>query len=144
MIFKEKEMSRVSVNDLLRAAKEYYRDGLYAKYGKDFRQYEKPTEYIDLAKKHIDLVGNVCRRKHAFMWAKARIASREFPPHMNHPLDIARNIAHRRCDELYRSIWKAVYLHEVGQRLPLSDAGQTLLTSARAEISEAIGLTPTR
>ena len=74
---REAQMSRVSANDLLRAAKEHYRDGLYAKHGKGFMDHEKPEEYVELAKRHADLIGQVCRPKHAFMWAKAQIVSRE-------------------------------------------------------------------
>lgn len=62
---------------------------------------------------------------------------------MNDALTIARGIAHRRGDDLYSSIWKAVYLHELSQRMELNDAVLADLQMLRADIAEAVGISPT-
>lgn len=56
------------------------------------------------------------------------------------PTEVARLIAHRRCDELYGSMWRAVYLTELQGRMDLSDAALILLHESQAELSDAIGL----
>lgn len=58
---------------------------------------------------------------------------------MNDAPAIAREIAHRRADDLYRTIWRAIYLHEINTRDGLSAAALASLEDARAEIAEAVG-----
>lgn len=62
---------------------------------------------------------------------------------MNDPLLIARGIAHKRCDDLYNSIWKAVYLHELSGRMDLNDGVLADLQMLREEIAQAVGISPT-
>lgn len=54
--------------------------------------------------------------------------------------DIARQIAHRRADDVYCTIWKAIYLHEINEREGLSNVALATLVEARREIAVAVGI----
>jgi hypothetical protein len=56
------------------------------------------------------------------------------------PLTTARSIAIAHSDSVNFAVYKAVYLHELSQRMELSEAALLSLDEARAEVASLVGL----